>query len=191
MKQVSKRSSSLSLSWQVTGQRLFILFSFRNHFAQLRSGCIPVGEDRAVENYIRRLERFNEDHVKNGISTYMSYCGAQIFEAVGLSEEIVETYFRGTSSAIGGVGIFELAEEMIKLHDDTFRHRESHAHSALSSGGEYEWRIGGENHMWTPDAIANLQHAVRGNQWESYKQYAQIINDQSERNMTLRGLIFF
>ena len=117
----------------------------------------------------------------------MSYCGAQIFEAVGLSDEIVETYFRGTLSAVGGVGIFELAEEMTKLHHGTFEYREGSARSVLSSGGEYEWRVGGENHMWTPDAIANLQHAVRGNQWESYKEYAQIINDQSERNMTLRG----
>ena len=151
-----------------------------------------VGEDRAIENYIRAVGKgLMKIMSKMGISTYMSYCGAQIFEAVGLSEEIVRTYFRGTSSAVGGVGIFELAEEMIKLHHDTFKHRESDTHSALSSGGEYEWRIGGENHMWTPDAIANLQHAVRGNQWESYKQYAQIINDQSERNMTLRGLFSF
>ena len=85
-----------------------------------------MDEDRAVENYIRAVGKgLMKIMSKMGISTYMSYCGAQIFEAVGLSEEIVKTYFRGTSSAVGGVGIFELAEEMIKLHHDTFKHRES------------------------------------------------------------------
>ena len=105
-----------------------------------QSCCTQVGEDRAVENYIKAVGKgLMKIMSKMGISTYMSYCGAQIFEVVGLSEDCW-TYFRGTLSAVGGVESFELAEEMIKLHHDTFKDRESNAYSALSLGGEYEWR---------------------------------------------------
>jgi glutamate synthase (NADPH) large chain len=124
---------------------------------------------------------------KMGISTYQSYCGAQIFEAVGLSPDFVDKYFTGTASNVGGIGIFEIAEETVRLHALAFGDSPVLA-TQLDPGGEYQVRVRGEEHMWTPDAIAKLQHAVRGNAQDRYREYARIINDQSRRHMTLRGL---
>src|SRR6266403_108516 len=127
---------------------------------------------------------------KMGISTYMSYCGAQIFEAIGLNKSLVDKYFRGTASNVEGIGVFEVAEEALRLHHLAFGDDPVLAH-ALDAGGEYAFRIRGEEHMWTPDAIAKLQHSTRANNFSSYKEYAQIINDQSRRHLTLRGLFEF
>jgi glutamate synthase (NADPH/NADH) large chain len=127
---------------------------------------------------------------KMGISTYMSYCGAQIFEAIGLSKAMVDKYFKGTASNVEGIGVFEVAEEALRLHRLAFSNDPVLA-NALDAGGEYAFRIRGEEHMWTPDAIAKLQHSTRSNNFSTYKEYAQIINDQSKRHMTLRGLFEF
>jgi len=127
---------------------------------------------------------------KMGISTYMSYCGAQIFEAIGLSKALVDKYFKGTASNVEGIGVFEVAEEALRLHTAAFSADPVLA-NALDAGGEYAFRIRGEEHMWTPDAIAKLQHSTRSNSYNTYKEYAQIINDQSKRHMTLRGLFEF
>jgi glutamate synthase (NADPH) large chain len=127
---------------------------------------------------------------KMGISTYMSYCGAQIFEAIGLNKALVDKYFKGTASNVEGIGVFEVAEEALRLHRAAFSADPVLA-NALDAGGEYAYRIRGEEHMWTPDAIAKLQHSTRANNFSSYKEYAQIINDQSKRHMTLRGLFEF
>jgi glutamate synthase (NADPH) large chain len=127
---------------------------------------------------------------KMGISTYMSYCGAQIFEAIGLNKGLVDKYFKGTASNVEGIGVFELAEEALHLHKQAFGNDPVLA-NALDAGGEYAFRVRGEDHMWTPDAIAKLQHSTRANNFNSYKEYAQIINDQSKRHMTLRGLFEF
>ncbi len=127
---------------------------------------------------------------KMGISTYMSYCGAQIFEAIGLNKSLIEKYFKGTSSNVEGIGVFEVAEEALRLHKAAFSADPVLA-NALDAGGEYAYRIRGEEHMWTPDSIAKLQHATRANNFSTYKEYAQIINDQSKRHMTLRGLFEF
>src|SRR6266403_860985 len=127
---------------------------------------------------------------KMGISTYMSYCGAQIFEAIGLNKSLVDKYFRGTASNVEGIGVFEVAEEALRLHHLAFGDDPVLAH-ALDAGGEYAFRIRGEEHMWTPDAIAKLQHSTRANNFNSYKEYAQLVNDQSKRHMTLRGLFEF
>ncbi|MGA8005998.1 MAG: glutamate synthase large subunit [Burkholderiales bacterium] len=128
---------------------------------------------------------------KMGISTYMSYTGAQIFEAVGLSRALVDKYFNGTTSSVEGIGIFEVAEEAIRVHRAAFDEEDSVLRNALDAGGEYAWRVRGEEHMWTPDAIAKLQHATRRNSYSTYKEYASIINDQSKRHMTFRGLFEF
>jgi len=125
-----------------------------------------------------------------GISTYMSYCGAQIFEAIGLNKGLIEQYFKGTASNVEGIGVFEVAEEALRLHHLAFSADPVLAH-ALDAGGEYAYRVRGEDHMWTPDAIAKLQHSTRANNFNTYKEYAQIINDQSKRHMTLRGLFEF
>ena len=147
--------------------------------------------DKAIENYIKAIGKgLHKVMSKMGISTYMSYCGAQIFEAVGLSKEFVEKYFRGTASNIGGVGLFEVMEEAIRTHRAAFSD-DPVLSTQLDAGGEYQWRVRGEQHMWTPDSIAKLQHSTRSNNYQTYKEYAQLINDQSRRHMTLRGLFEF
>jgi glutamate synthase (NADPH/NADH) large chain/glutamate synthase (ferredoxin) len=127
---------------------------------------------------------------KMGVSTYMSYCGAQLFEAIGLNDDTIAKYFTGTASRVGGIGVFEIAEEAIRMHKSAFGSDPVLA-TMLDAGGEYAWRVRGEEHMWTPDAIAKLQHSTRANNWNTYKEYAQLINDQSRRHMTLRGLFEF
>ena len=127
---------------------------------------------------------------KMGISTYMSYCGAQIFEAVGLNSALVDKYFKGTPSNIEGIGVFEVAEEALRLHQQAFG-ADALLKDTLDAGGEYAFRIRGEEHMFTPDSIAKLQHSTRTNNFSTYKEYAQLINDQSKRLMTLRGLFEF
>jgi glutamate synthase (NADPH/NADH) large chain len=124
---------------------------------------------------------------KMGISTYQSYCGAQIFEAIGLNASFVATYFKGTATQIEGIGLAEVAEEAVRTHLEAFGGNPVLA-AALDAGGEYAYRVRGEEHAWTPDAIAKLQHATRSGKYETYKEYARIINDQTKRMMTLRGL---
>ncbi len=127
---------------------------------------------------------------KMGISTYQSYCGAQIFEAVGLNSQLINTYFKGTVTNIEGIGIEEIAEETMRIHQSAFGSDPVLA-NALDAGGEYAFRVRGEEHMWTPDSIAKLQHATRTNQYTTYKEYAALINNQTKRQMTLRGLFKF
>jgi glutamate synthase (NADPH) large chain len=124
---------------------------------------------------------------KMGISTYQSYCGAQIFEAVGLNSQLINAYFKGTATNIEGIGIEEIAEETMRIHQSAFG-ADPVLVNALDAGGEYAFRVRGEEHMWTPDSIAKLQHATRTNQYSTYKEYAALINDQTKRQMTLRGL---
>ncbi|MBP9712116.1 MAG: glutamate synthase subunit alpha [Sterolibacterium sp.] len=123
---------------------------------------------------------------KMGISTYMSYTGAQIFEAIGLQRAFLDKYFAGTASNVEGIGLFEVAEEAVRQHQLAFGHDPVLA-NALDAGGEYAFRIRGEEHLWTPDAIAKLQHATRNGKADTYKEFAQIINDQTRRQLTLRG----
>ncbi|MFO1272876.1 MAG: glutamate synthase central domain-containing protein, partial [Rubrivivax sp.] len=150
-----------------------------------------LSADKAIYNYIKAIGKgLSKIMSKMGISTYMSYCGAQIFEAIGLQKPFVEKYFRGTASQVGGIGVFEVAEEALRMHRAAFGSDPVLA-GMLEAGGEYAWRTRGEEHMWTPDAIAKLQHSARANRFDTYKEYAQIINDQSRRHMTLRGLFEF
>ena len=113
-----------------------------------------------------------------------------MFEAIGINTETVNKYFTGTPTRVQGIGIFEIAEETLRMHKAAFGNDPVLA-SMLDAGGEYAWRARGEEHMWTPDAIAKLQHSTRANNWTTYKEYAQIINDQTKRQMTLRGLFEF
>jgi len=124
---------------------------------------------------------------KMGISTYQSYCGAQIFEAIGLNAEFVARYFTGTATQIEGIGLTEVAEEALRTHKDAFGNDPVLA-NALEAGGEYAYRVRGEEHMWTPDSIAKLQMATRTNNAATYKEYAKLINEQSTKLKTLRGL---
>ena len=124
---------------------------------------------------------------KMGISTYQSYCGAQIFDAVGLGEDFVERYFTGTASTIGGVGLAEVARETVERHKLAYGDAPVYR-NALDVGGEYAYRLRGEEHYWTPDTVMNLQHAVRGELPEKYRAFAEQVNDQDHRMMTIRGL---
>jgi glutamate synthase (NADPH/NADH) large chain len=150
-----------------------------------------LSAEKAIYNYTKAIGKgLMKVMSKMGISTYMSYCGAQIFEAIGLNKSLVDKYFKGTASNVEGIGVFEVAEEALRLHKLAFG-KDPVLANALDAGGEYAYRVRGEDHMWTPDAIAKLQHSTRANNYNSYKEYAQIINDQSKRHMTLRGLFEF
>ncbi|GAA4423349.1 glutamate synthase-related protein [Acidovorax lacteus] len=150
-----------------------------------------LSPEKAIYNYTKAIGKgLSKIMSKMGVSTYMSYCGAQLFEAIGLNSETVDKYFTGTASRVEGIGVFEIAEEAIRMHKAAFGDDPVLA-TMLDAGGEYAWRARGEDHMWTPDAIAKLQHSTRAGNWNTYKEYAQIINDQSRRHMTLRGLFEF
>ena len=127
---------------------------------------------------------------KMGISTYQSYCGAQIFDAVGLTRDFIEKYFTGTSTTIEGAGIAEIAEEAVARHRAAFGDNPIYRNQ-LDVGGDYAFRLRGEDHAWTPESVSSLQHAVRANSLDDYKAFAAIINDQSRRLLTLRGLMQF
>ena len=147
--------------------------------------------EKYVYNYVKAIGKgLNKVMSKMGISTYMSYTGAQIFEAIGLQKDFIEKYFTGTPSNVEGIGVFEVAEESIRLHEEAFSD-DPVLTTMLDAGGEYAFRTRGEEHMWTPDSIAKLQHATRSGQVETYKEYAKLINDQTKRHLTLRGLFEF
>ena len=150
-----------------------------------------LSAEKAIANYVKAVGKgLSKIMSKMGVSTYMSYCGAQLFEAIGLNTVTIEQYFPGTPSRIEGIGVFEIAKEAIRMHKAAFGD-DPVLETMLDAGGEYAWRVRGEEHMWSPDAIAKLQHSARSNNWNTYKEYAQLINDQSRRHMTLRGLFEF
>lgn len=124
---------------------------------------------------------------KMGISTYQSYCGAQIFDTIGLAQSFVDYYFTGTATTIEGIGLLEVAKETVMRHNDAFGDK-AILKSSLDVGGEYAVRIRGEEHVWSSDTVSNLQHAVRGNSRDQYREYARLINTQDEKLLTLRGL---
>src|SRR5215472_14645737 len=152
---------------------------------------LPLSAEEVQKNYLKALDKGILKVIsKMGISTYQSYCGAQIFDAVGLQSDFVEKYFTGTATTIEGVDLRAVAEEAMQRHaraygDDPL-YREM-----LDVGGDYAFRLRGEAHAWTPQSVAKLQHAVRGNSLADYKAFAQSINDQSERLLTIRGLMKF
>jgi len=142
----------------------------------------------ALKNYVKAIGKgLNKVMSKMGISTYLSYCGAQIFEAVGLNAAFVSRYFTGTATQVEGIGLPEVAEEAVRTHLAAFSGDPVLA-NMLDIGGEYAYRVRGEDHMWTPDVIAKLQHATRSGKFDTYQEYARLINEQSSRLMTLRGL---
>ncbi|WP_319797973.1 glutamate synthase large subunit [Nitrobacter sp.] len=150
-----------------------------------------LDDKEIVKRYIKSIGKgLLKVMSKMGISTYQSYCGAQIFDAVGLKAEFVAKYFAGTHTRIEGVGLAEIAEETVRRHADAFGDVQIYK-TALDVGGEYAYRTRGEDHAWTAESVANLQHAVRGNSQERYRAFAKILNEQSERLLTLRGLFKF
>jgi len=142
----------------------------------------------ACKRYIKSIDKgLLKVMSKMGISTYQSYCGAQIFDAVGLAEDFVQRYFTGTATRIGGVGLREIAQESLRRHKDAFGDAPIYR-NALDVGGDYAFRVRGEAHSWSPQSVTLLQHAVRGNHEETYRAYAALLNDQAEQPLTIRGL---
>ena len=142
----------------------------------------------AIKRYIKAIDKgMLKVMSKMGISTYQSYCGAQIFDAVGLHGDFVEKYFTGTHTQIDGVGLEQISKETVERHRQAFGDVPV-LENALEVGGEYALRIRGEAHSWTAPVVADLQHAVRGNLPEKYEAYSRQVNEQSERLMTMRGL---
>ncbi len=143
---------------------------------------------KVQQNYIKGVGKgIRKVMSKMGISTYQSYCGAQIFDAVGLSTEFVDKYFTGTATQIEGVGLAEIARETVERHLAAFGNDPVLARS-LDVGGEYAFRMRGEAHAWTPGNIASLQHAVRSKSWEKYQDFAQEVNSVDRQMATIRGL---
>jgi glutamate synthase (NADPH/NADH) large chain len=147
-----------------------------------------VSRDEAVKRYIKAVDKgLLKVMSKMGISTYQSYCGAQIFDAVGLRQSFVDRYFTGTATQVEGVGLQEIATETVARHQLAFSDAPVYR-NALDVGGEYAFRFRGESHVWRPGVVADLQHAVRGNIPEKYREFARQVNEQDEQLMTLRGL---
>lgn len=142
----------------------------------------------ANKRYIKAIDKgLLKVMSKMGISTYQSYCGAQIFDAVGLNSAFIKKYFTGTATQIEGIGCAEVAEETFRRHHLAFSDAPV-LKNALDVGGEYAYRIRGEEHAWTADSVRDLQHAVRGNSQDKYREFAKSINEQTERFLTIRGL---
>jgi glutamate synthase (NADPH/NADH) large chain len=153
--------------------------------AELPAG---VDADEAVKRFIKSIGKgLLKVMSKMGISTYQSYCGAQIFDAVGLKSSFVDRDFFGTATTIEGIGMAEVAVETVRRHGDAFGDAPVYRH-ALDVGGEYAYRLRGEGHVWTPDTVAALQHAVRLNAKDRYREYARLVNEQEDHLRTVRGL---
>jgi len=141
-----------------------------------------------LKRYIKAIDKgMLKVIAKMGISTYQSYCGAQIFDAVGLKSEFVDRFFSGTATTIEGVGLAEIANETVRRHDEAFG-ASPVLQSSLEVGGDYAYRLRGEDHVWTSDTVRDLQHAVRGNSLDKYRAFAKTINEQTSRLLTIRGL---
>ena len=157
----------------------------------VRSGVIQgVSPEKAVANVIKALGKgVLKIMSKMGISTIASYAGAQAFEAVGLSDEFIAQYFTGTTSKLGGVGIDVIAAENLARHAAAYPADAAvKAHERLNTGGEYQWRRDGSPHLFNPETVFRLQHATRTRRYDVFREYTQLVDDQAEQLMTLRGL---
>ncbi|MDF1530161.1 MAG: glutamate synthase central domain-containing protein, partial [Sedimenticola sp.] len=151
----------------------------------------PLAFKDAQKRYIKAIGKgLKKVMSKMGISTYQSYCGAQIFDAVGLSTVFVDQYFTGTSTMIEGAGLDEIAQEAVRLHANAYGNNPIYS-KHLDVGGDYAYRQRGEAHAWTPDSIAKVQHASRANDAKSYAEFSKLINEQDERLLAFRGLFDF
>ncbi len=149
-----------------------------------------ISVDYATKNLIKALGKgVLKIMSKMGISTVQSYAGAQVFEAIGLSQELVDTYFTGTTSQLGGIGLDVIHAEIRSRHDHAYPIGErGNVHEGLETGGEYQWRRQGPAHLFNPETVFKLQHSTRTKQYDIFREYTKLIDDQSEALMTLRGL---
>jgi glutamate synthase (ferredoxin) len=153
-------------------------------------GRVPLDEKKAIKNYVKAVVKgVVKTMAKMGISTVQSYRGAQIFEAVGLNTQLVDTYFTKTPSRIEGIGLETLAEEVRKRHEASFPPGGNKVNRGLEAGGDRKWRHDGEFHLFSPEAIHFLQQSCRTGNYELFKKYENLIDDQSEHYCTIRGLM--
>ena len=160
----------------------------------IRKGNLDHNIDphKAEQNFIKAMNKgLLKVMSKMGISTVQGYLGAQIFEAVGLNQEVIDRYFTWTPSRIQGIGLEGIEVEAVRRHSDGFSGVRLDAEEDLDAGGQYYWRVGGEYHMYNPDTIAMLQKATRTESYESYQQFADLIDNQGQQLCTLRGLLEF
>ena len=144
--------------------------------------------DEAERHYIKAVNKgMLKVMSKMGISTFQSYCGAQIFDAIGLNDRFIEAYFTGTPSVIAGIGLDEVAIETVRRHESAFGNQTFHT-AELDVGGDYAFRLRGEEHVWTPETISTLQHAVRSDDYELFQKYTAKVDDQTRKLKNLRGL---
>ena len=155
-------------------------------------GMLPgIDRDDAIAHYIKALNKgILKVMSKMGISTLQSYCGAQIFEAIGLNQAFIDRYFTHTTSRVSGVGIEVIAEEVRRRHQRAFGPRPAGAEE-LDGGGEYQWRRDGEYHLFNPETVFKLQHATRTGQYAIFKEYTRLVDQQNQTRATLRGLFRF
>jgi len=147
---------------------------------------------QAVDNYVKAASNgILKIMSKMGISTVASYTGAQIFEAIGLGPTLIADHFTGCVSRLGGIELEELATETLVRHHQAYPERELRRHRSLEVGGEYQWRREGEYHLFNPETVFKLQHATRSKQYDVFKEYTTLVDDQAERLATLRGLFQF
>jgi glutamate synthase domain-containing protein 2/glutamate synthase domain-containing protein 1/glutamate synthase domain-containing protein 3 len=166
--------------------------AFETIEGMIRDGmCAKVETKLACKNYVKAATKgVVKVMSKMGISAVQSYHGAQVFEAVGLRQDVIDQYFTGTASRIGGVDMSVIAQEVLIRHRAAFPARQINGH-ALPTGGLYQWRADGESHLFNPESIHRLQKAVRTNSYAVYKSYANLIDDQAKNLSTLRGLLEF
>ena len=167
--------------------------SIEDLIAEDMHGLGEMDSVKAVKNYIKACGKgVLKIMSKMGVSTVASYTGAQIFEAIGLGKPVVDAYFTGTISQLGGIGLDEIAAEVGARHAMANPSRpEERAHRKLELGGEYQWRREGELHLFNPETVFKLQHATRSKRYDIFKEYTSKVDDQSEKLMTLRGLFEF
>ena len=156
-------------------------------------GLGGVDAEYALKKYIKASGKgILKVMSKMGVSTVASYTGAQIFEAIGLGSELIDEYFTGTVSRLGGIGLDEVASEVASRHSVAYpKNPERRAHRKLELGGEYQWRREGEHHVFNPETVFKLQHATRAKRYDIFREYTQLVNDQSKHLATLRGLFEF
>ena len=158
----------------------------------IREGLLTgIDHKAACKNYVKAAAKgVIKVMSKMGISAIQSYRGAQVFEALGLRQDVIDHYFTGTSSRVGGIGLDVIAQEVLARHHAAFPTRPVNGH-VLRSGGQYRWSNDGEAHLFTPESIHRLQKAVRTGSTAAYKEYARLIDDQSKNLCTLRSLLDF
>jgi glutamate synthase (ferredoxin) len=164
--------------------------AFETIYDEIREGLWDFDEKKAITNYVKSINKGVVKVLsKMGISTIQSYLGAQIFEAVGINQDVIDQYFTRTPSRIGGIGLDEIAGEAIKRHSQAFY--QNRVSENLEIGGNYQWRKDGEFHLFNPHTIHTLQKACRNGDYAEFKKYSSLINDREKNQSTLRSLLKF